>query len=108
MTDQVFLRGEVWAAVLPGMTEEKYYLVVSSNARNKALKTSLVVRITSSDKPDISSIVRIPFGECVNGRVLCDDVEDMWPEDAKRKLGAFSVTTMHLVNSGLAVALGLP
>ncbi len=107
MTARAFLRGEVWAAILPGMTEEKYYLVVSGNARNRALGTALVVRITSSNKPDISSIVRIPFGECVEGRVLCDDIEDMWADDARQKLGAFSGSTMRLVSDGLAVALGL-
>ena len=107
MIEATFLRGEVWAATLPGMTEEKYYLVVSSNARNRTLKTALVVRITSSNKPDISSIVRIPSGECVTGRILCDDIEDIWPEDARRRLGALSVGTMHLVNDGLKIALSL-
>ena len=107
MTDIRFFRGEVWAAVLPGMTEDNYYLVVSSNSRNRALRTCLVVRITSTDKPDIPSIVRIPNGECVTGRVLCDDVEDMWPEDARTKLGAFTPSTMQMVNAAIAVALGL-
>ena len=107
MSDVTFLRGEVWAATLPGMKNEKYYLVVSNNARNRALGTALVVRITSSDKPELASIVQIPPNECVTGRVLCDDIEDIWPEDVRQKLGAFSISTMRNVGAGLAAALGL-
>jgi mRNA interferase MazF len=102
-----FLRGQIYAAQLPGMVEEKYYVVVSNNARNRSLGTALVARITSSAKPDLASIVSVPGGEPVGGLVLCDDIEDMWPDDVAGILGAFSPSTMRLVNAGLAAALGL-
>jgi mRNA interferase MazF len=102
-----FLRGQIYAATLPGMTEEKYYVVVSNNGRNRSLGTALVARITTSDKPELESIVGVPFGEPVSGRVLCDDIEDMWEDDVRSLLGALSPATMRLINEGLAAALGL-
>ncbi|GAA1212992.1 type II toxin-antitoxin system PemK/MazF family toxin [Rhodoglobus aureus] len=102
-----FLRGQIYAATLPGMTAEKYYVVVSNNGRNRSLGTALVARITTSDKPELASIVRVPFGEPVSGRVLCDDIEDIWEDDVRSLLGAFSPATMRLVDAGLAAALGL-
>ncbi|HEV7184980.1 MAG: type II toxin-antitoxin system PemK/MazF family toxin [Actinomycetales bacterium] len=102
-----FLRGEVWAATLPGMNDEKYYLVVSNNRRNQRLNTCLVVRITTSKKPEIPSIVILPDREVLSGRVLCDDIEEMWPEDARRRLGGLSPATMSAVDQALAAALSL-
>jgi mRNA interferase MazF len=101
-----FLRGEVWAATMPGR-DEKYYLVVSNNNRNRALGTALVARITTTIKPQMSSIVQIPDGECVVGRVLCDDIDQLFPEDVRVKRGAFTPGTMKLVGDGLAAALGI-
>jgi mRNA interferase MazF len=89
------------------MTEEKYYVVVSNNGRNQGLGTALVARITTSNKPELASIVRVPLGEPVSGRVLCDDIEDIWEDDVRSLLGAFSPTTMRLINAGLVAALGL-
>lgn len=102
-----FLRGQIYAAMLPGMHDEKYYVVVSNNARNRTLRTALVVRVTSSDKPDLASIINVPAGEPVSGRVLCDDIEDMWEGDVRDLVGAFSPATMRLIDAGLSAALGL-
>lgn len=104
-----FTRGEVWAANIPGgPDEEKYYLVVSNNQRNRALGTALAARITSSNKPDLESIVTIPAKECVEGRVLCDDIYELWEEDARAKLGALSPRVMDLVNPALMAAFAIP
>nr|WP_264668243.1 type II toxin-antitoxin system PemK/MazF family toxin [Arthrobacter sp. VKM Ac-2550] len=90
------------------MEDEKYYVIVSNNQRNRALPTVLVARITSSDKPELRSIVAIPENECVYGRILCDDIVEMWPEDDVRQiLGGLSVTTMAAVDDGLKAAFGL-
>ncbi|MBN9153560.1 MAG: type II toxin-antitoxin system PemK/MazF family toxin [Microbacterium sp.] len=102
-----FFRGQIWAATLPGLQEEEFYLVISQNPRNHGLGTALVVRITSKVKPDLASIVRIPAGEPVRGRVLCDDIEEMRDADAHRLLGAFSPLTMRMVSRALRVALAL-
>jgi mRNA interferase MazF len=102
------VRGQVCAATIPPMDQEKYYLVVSNNRRNKALETVLVARITSSEKPNLSSIVSLPAGECVYGRVLCDDLVEMWPDDDVRTiLGGLSTAAMRLVDAGLRSALAL-
>lgn len=102
------IRGGVYAATIPPMEEEKYYVVVSNNVRNKQLPNVLVARVTSSKKPDLPSIVSLPDGECVYGNVLCDDISEMWPdEDVRKQVGALSPPAMAKVNSALAVALGL-
>lgn len=102
------IRGGVYAATIPPMEDEKYYVVVSNNLRNKALPNVLVVRLTSSRKPDLPSIVALPEGECVYGNVLCDDISEMWPEeDVRKRLGSLSPAVMTRINSALSVALGL-
>lgn len=107
-SDSGFRRGELWAATLPGMPSEKYYLVVSNNRRNQKLGTALVVRVTSSvHKPLVGSMVEIPHGEPLMGRVLCDEIEWMYPEDARAKVGAFSPATMRRVALGLKAALDI-
>jgi mRNA interferase MazF len=106
--DSGFRRGELWAATLPGVSSEKYYLVVSNNGRNQKLGTALVVRLTSGvHKPLVGSMVEIPHGEALMGRVLCDEIEWMYPEDVRAKIGAFSPLSMRLVATGLKAALGI-
>lgn len=106
--DSGFRRGELWAATLPGMSSEKYYVVVSNNRRNQKLGTALVTRITSSvHKPHVGSMVEIPDREPLMGRVLCDEIEWIYPEDARSKIGAFSPPTMRLIEVGLKAALGI-
>ncbi len=102
-----FIRGQVYFAVLPGLESEKPYLIVSNNARNGALRTALVVRITTSDKPHVRTAIRIPDGECCVGYVLCDDIEPLYPEDVHRLAGALSPSVMLKVADGLRAALAL-
>lgn len=108
MSGQPLVRGRLYAAVVPPLDVEKYYLVVSNNRRNTGLGTALVVRLTTSTKPAIPSIVVLPPGEVLTGRVLCDDIEVMYPEDVRRSMGALSPPTMRAVGSALSAALGLP
>lgn len=51
-------RGRVYAAVL-GTLGEKYYLVVSNNQRNRNLDSVVAVRLTTSLKPPLPSIVAL-------------------------------------------------
>ncbi|XAS66539.1 type II toxin-antitoxin system PemK/MazF family toxin [Micrococcaceae bacterium Sec5.7] len=106
-SDLPFLRGEVYLIEPSGIEENKYYLVVSNNARNSHLGTALMVRITTSVKPEIASIIILPHGECVSGRVLCDDIEEVWSDQVVRRIGALSISTMAAVNEALKSALGL-
>lgn len=101
-----YLRGRVYAVAL-GNLPEKYYLVVSNNQRNRALGSALAVRLTTSVKPKISSIVELPQEESFAGRLLCDDIVCIWEDDNPRDLGALSRPTMRQVDRGLKAALAL-
>lgn len=105
MTDLV--RGRVYAAVLSERVGEKPYLVVSNNRRNRALDTVLAARVTTSEKPVLASIVATTPEDPVAGRVLCDDIVEVWPDEIRRDLGACSPATMKRVGDGLRAALGL-
>ncbi len=103
-----FLRGEVYAATFPEVGEEKFWIVVSNNARNRGLDDALVVRVTSSTPKPLASWARIPDGECVMGTAVCDHIARLYPEDNPRRLGALSQRAMTSVNAGLKAALQLP
>jgi mRNA interferase MazF len=83
------------------------FVVVTNNRRNRNLDSALGARITTSLKPDISSIVVIGPGECVTGRVLCEDIEMIYPEDVKSSEDALSRTMMAKVDAGLRSAFDL-
>jgi mRNA interferase MazF len=100
------LRGQVFFADLPNIGE-KPVVVVSNNVRNRALRDVLVARITTASRPDIASVVPIPDGEPVVGRVLCDDVSQLPKSSFMRLAGGLSRPTMRAVDEGLRVALGL-
>lgn len=106
MSGQVLVRGRLHAAVVPPLDVEKHCPVVSDNRRNTGLGTALVVRLTTSAEPAIPSIVVLPPGEALEGRVLCDDIEVMYPEDVRRSMGALSPPTMRAVGAAPAAALG--
>lgn len=102
------LRGRVYAAVVNERLGEKYYLVVSNNQRNRRLDDVLVVRLTTSRKPALDSIIELtPADQPLVGRVLCDDIEALYADEITRELGALSPGTMRHVDDGLRVALSL-
>lgn len=83
MIEGQFYRRVIYSAYLEHVGDEKLYVVVSNNGRNRSLDTALAARITTSRKPDISSIIPIQPGEPVHGSVLCDDIELLYPEDVR-------------------------
>ena len=103
------VRGRVYAAVLSGLDDlgRKPYLVVSNNRRNAALVSVLAVRLTTSPKPALPSIIESGPGDPVAGRVLCDDLVELWPDEVRADLGALTPETMRRVNAGLRAALAL-
>lgn len=103
-----FLRGVVYAATVDHVDGEKYFLVVSNNGRNRALNNALTARLTTSRKPALDSIVELGHEDPLHGRILCDDLIQLWPDEVRTHLGALSPTTMAHVNAGLKAALGLP
>jgi mRNA interferase MazF len=100
-------RGRVYAATLAHLVGEKYFVVVSNNVRNAHLEQVLAVRVTTTMKPELPSIVVLPPGEVVAGRVICDDIIELYPDEVQRDLGALSPPTMARVGDGLRAALGI-
>lgn len=101
------VRGRVYAADIGGVDGRKFFLVVSNNARNTNLPQALAVRLTTTRKPQMPSIVRLSSGEPFSGSVVCDDIIELYPDEVRQDLGALSPTAMRHVNEGLRVALGL-
>jgi mRNA interferase MazF len=86
----------------------KPFLVVSNNARNQKLDDCLAVRITTSDKPELASIIKLgPADGPLVGSVLCDDVLPLFRDELRENLGALSPGTMMKVAAGLRAALAL-
>jgi mRNA interferase MazF len=103
------VRGRVYGAVLQGLEGlgEKYFLVVSNNQRNKALDSVLAIRLTTTKKPALASIVEMASSDPFSGRVVCDDIVELWPDEIRRDLGAVTPETMRHVGDGLRAALAL-
>jgi mRNA interferase MazF len=99
------VRGRVYLADLGN--GEKPFLVVSNNARNTKLDDCLAVRITTSPKPDIASIVPLTPADPFVGRVLCDDITPVYRDELKRDVGALSVATLAQVAVALRFALSI-
>jgi mRNA interferase MazF len=99
------LRGQVFDVQLS--VGRKPLVVVSNNNRNRALPSVIAARITTAPKPSIPSIVEIPKGEPVVGRVVCDDVHVVPSARLLRMRGAFSPSTMRAIENGLREALAL-
>ena len=107
MVQVIAARGQVYWATIDDL--RKPWLVVSNNARNRALASCLAVRVTTSRKPEIDSIVELaPADVPVVGRVLCDDIAVLYPdEDRFEYLTSLSPSSMLRVDVGLRAALAL-
>lgn len=101
-----YLRGQVYRANL-GTDEPKYYVVVSNNRRNAQLDDVLVVRLTTTRKPQLPSIIELGHPEPFVGRACCDDITWMSPDEVAEYIGALSPGAMRRIGDGLAAALGL-
>jgi mRNA interferase MazF len=101
------LRGRVYAARLSNVKDEKFLVVVSNNQRNTQLPQVLVIRLTTSQKPSIPSIVELGKGEAFIGRAVCDDIVEIYEDEVVRDLGALSPTAMSAIGDGIEAALGL-
>lgn len=100
------LRGNVIRVEI-GLSEPKLFLVVSNNRRNRQLPQVLAARLTTSPKPALASVVEIEHPEVFIGRVVCDDIVEIYEDDVIAILGGLSPTTMQQVSAGLAAALDI-
>ena len=103
------VRGRVYRVDLGGSIGLEPMLVVTNNRRNKAFGDALCVRITTSDKPDMDSIVPLAAADApLVGRVLCDDYYVVYPDEVHTDLGAVTAATMARVCDGLKASLLIP
>jgi mRNA interferase MazF len=105
MTQRVPIRGRVYMADIGA--GRKPWLIVSNNARNRQLDSCLAVRITTTPKPRMGSIVELGADDPVVGRVLCDDIAVLYRDELLEDRGALAPSTMRAVADGLRVALSL-
>lgn len=85
----------------------KYVVVVSNNMRNQAYGSFLAVRVTTSDKPEIASCVRLPDGLPIHGTALCDDIFMLRRKNVIKSIGALPLSVMMEIDKGLVHALSL-
>ena len=100
------LRGQV-VRVEIGLDEPKLVLVVSNNRRNQHLPQVLAVRLTTTAKPPLPSIVRLAHPEAFVGSVVCDDIVEVYEDEVRGLLGGVSPRAMAAINAGLKAALDL-
>ncbi len=107
MTD--LLRGRVYRAHLGHIEEDKYFLVVSNNRRNRAFGQVLAVRLTTTKPRDgRPAMVELGPGEAMTGWASCDDIETIYGDEVRADMGPVTAQTMHRVEAGLRAALGMP
>ena len=101
------VRGRIYGAEL-GDLPEKYYLAVSNNQRNRVLDSFLAVRLTTTPKPNLDTIVEFEAADGPwAGRILCDDLVTIYRDEVTRDMGALRQSTMLQVNQALRNALAL-
>lgn len=106
MTD--LLRGRVYRARLSHIGEDKYFLVVSNNRRNRAFEQVLAVRLTTTKPRDgRPAMIDLGPGEVVTGWACCDDIETIYDDEVRADMGAVTAQTMRRVDDGLRAALDM-
>jgi mRNA interferase MazF len=106
MTD--LLRGRVYRAHLSHVGEDKYFLVISNNRRNRAFEQVLAVRLTTTKpRTDRPALVELGPGEVMTGWASCDDIETVYDDEVRADMGAVNPQTMRRVEAGLGAALGM-
>ncbi len=106
MTDM--LRGRIYRANLTRIGEDKFFLVVSNNRRNRAFEQVLAARLTTTPpRNERPAMVPLGPGEIMNGWVSCDDIETLYEDEARADIGAIMAPTMRRIEAGLRAALGM-
>ncbi len=106
MTDM--LRGRIYRAQLTHIGEDKFFLVVSNNRRNRAFEQVLAVRLTTSP-PKAERPAMVPLGpeEVMTGWVSCDDIETIYGDEVRADIGAITAPAMRRIDTGLRAAFGM-
>ncbi len=106
MTDM--LRGRIYRAHLAHIGEDKFFLVVSNNRRNRAFEQVLAARLTTTP-PKAERPAMVPLGpeEVMTGWVSCDDIETIYDDEVRADAGAITAPGMRRIEAGLRAALGM-
>ncbi len=106
MTDM--LRGRIYRAQLSHIGEDKFFLVVSNNRRNRAFEQVLAARLTTTP-PKAERPAMVPLGpeEVMTGWVSCDDIETIYDDEVRADVGALTAPAMRCVEVGLRAAFGM-
>jgi mRNA interferase MazF len=103
------LRGRIYRAHLDHIGQDKFFLVVSNNRRNRAFQNVLAARLTTTPPRDSRpAVVALGRGEILAGWVSCDDIETLYDDEVRADLGAITTAAMQRVEAGLRAALGMP
>lgn len=106
MTD--LLRGRIYRARLAHIGEDKFFLVVSNNRRNRAFEQVLAARLTTTPpRSERPAIVGLGREEAMTGWVSCDDIETLYDDEVRADLGAVTAPTMRRIEVGLHAAFGM-
>ena len=104
----MYLRGTVWEYHFEPGAAPKPAIVVSNNGRNRSAWPLVhVVRVTTAAKEPRPTIVELPDGEPVGGRVICDDLAPVAKAALGRRLGGLSPQVMQRVDAALKIVLDL-
>jgi mRNA interferase MazF len=102
------VRGRIYRAHLSHIAEDKFFLVVSNNRRNRAFQNVLAAKLTTTPPRDSRpAVVALGRGEILTGWVSCDDIETIYGDEVRADLGAVTAAAMQRVEAGLRAALGM-
>ena len=102
------LRGRIYRAHLSHIGEDKFFLVVSNNRRNRAFGQVLATRLTTtSPKAERPALVPLGPEEVMTGWVSCDEIETIYDDEVRADVGAVTAPAMRRVEAGLRAALGM-
>jgi mRNA interferase MazF len=106
MTDM--MRGRIYRAHLAHLGEEKFFLVVSNNRRNRAFEQVLAARLTTTP-PKAERPAMVPLGpeEIMTGWISCDDIETIYDDEVRADVGAVTAPALRRIEAGLRAALGI-
>jgi mRNA interferase MazF len=101
------LRGRVYLAPLAeDSTDNKFWLCVSNNERNRVLKEFVAVRLTTTPR-HLPTWVELTPADHFAGSVNCDDIGPIYRDQVIRDAVALSAVTMRRVDAALIKVMGI-
>jgi mRNA interferase MazF len=100
------LRGQIYRVDVG--SGPKPWVVVSNNMRNRHIHSVLGVRITTTPKTELPTMVRLAPEDPLVGVVLADEIQSLSRDEMTTPLGALSPSTIMKLNQALKIALAVP